>query len=68
MKPDEYPECYVEANDNHWICYVIEYRAEEFLDYEELEHEIDGIIFLEVIQTCRICGQQDVYYPAQIIE
>ena len=59
MKEDQLPACYVQANDNHWICYVMEYEVEEEIDYEE--RVIDDII--EVIKTCRICGQRDVYYP-----
>jgi len=59
MKPDQLPECYVEANDNHWICYVMEYDDEGMIHVEE--RDIDGII--EVVRTCRICGQCDVYYP-----
>ena len=59
MKDDQLPACYVQANDNHYVCYVMEYEVEEEIDYEE--RVIDDII--EVIKTCRICGQRDVYYP-----
>ena len=59
MKEDQLPECYIQANDNHYVCYVMEYEVEEEIDYEE--RVIDDII--EVIKTCRICGQRDVYYP-----
>jgi len=59
MKDDQLPECYIEANDNHYVCYVMEYEVEEEIDYDE--RVIDDII--EVIKTCRICGQRDVYYP-----
>lgn len=59
MKEDQLPACYVQANDNYWICYVIEYEVEEHMDMEEHYHE--GI--LEVMIQCRICGQTDVYYP-----
>ncbi len=59
MKDDQLPACYVQANDNHWICYVMEYEVEEEIDYDE--RVINDII--EVIKTCRICGQRDVYYP-----
>lgn len=59
MKDDQLPACYIEANDNHYVCYVMEYEVEEEIDYDE--RVIDDII--EVIKTCRICGQRDVYYP-----
>ena len=59
MKEDQLPECYIQANDNHYVCYVMEYEVEEEIDYDE--RVIDDII--EVIKTCRICGQRDVYYP-----
>ena len=59
MKDDQLPACYVQANDNHYVCYVMEYEVEEEIDYEE--RVSDDII--EVIKTCRICGQRDVYYP-----
>ena len=59
MKDDQLPECYIQANDNHYVCYVMEYEVEEEIDYDE--RVIDDII--EVIKTCRICGQRDVYYP-----
>ena len=58
MKEDQYPDCYIEANDNYWLCYVMEYDDEEHMDIEE--REIDGLI--EVTKCCRICGQCDVYY------
>ena len=35
MKPDEHPKCYVEANDGHWICYVMEYKGYDMIDVEE---------------------------------
>ena len=64
MKDDQLPACYVQANDNHWICYVMEYEVEEEIDYEErVLHEGFDAEILEVIKTCRICGQTDVYYP-----
>jgi hypothetical protein len=59
MKDDQLPECYIQANDNHYVCYVMEYEVEEEIDYEE--RYIGN--FVEVIKTCRICGQTDVYYP-----
>jgi len=59
MKDDQLPACYIQANDNHYVCYVMEYEVEEEIDYDE--RLIDDI--LEVIKTCRICGQRDVYYP-----
>jgi hypothetical protein len=59
MKDDQLPECYIQANDDHYVCYVMEYEVEEEIDYDE--RVIDDII--EVIKTCRICGQRDVYYP-----
>ena len=60
MKPDQLPDCYVEANDNHYVCYVMEYDDEEHMDINERE-SLDGII--EVTRRCRICGECDVYYP-----
>jgi len=59
MKDDQLPNCYIQANDDHYVCYVMEYEVEEEIDYDE--RVIDDII--EVIKTCRICGQRDVYYP-----
>jgi len=59
MKDDQLPDCYIQANDDHYVCYVMEYEVEEEIDYDE--RVIDDII--EVIKTCRICGQRDVYYP-----
>jgi len=59
MKDDQLPACYIQANDNHYVCYVMEYEVEEEMDYDE--RVIDDVI--EVIKTCRICGQRDVYYP-----
>lgn len=59
MKDDQLPACYIQANDNHYVCYVMEYEVEEEIDYDE--RLIDDIV--EVIKTCRICGQRDVYYP-----
>ena len=59
MKENQLPDCYVEANDNHFVCYVMEYDDEEHMDYEE--RYIGNMV--EVIKTCRICGQTDIYYP-----
>lgn len=58
MKDDQLPECYIQANDNHYVCYVMEYEVEEEIDYEE--RYIGNLV--EVIKTCRICGQSDIYY------
>ena len=59
MKEDQLPDCYVQANDDYYVCYVIEYDDEEHMDIDE--RELDGII--EVTRRCRICGQCDVFYP-----
>ena len=59
MKPDQLPSCYVQANDDYYVCYVIEYDDEENMDIDE--RWIGNLV--EVIKTCRICGQCDVYYP-----
>ena len=59
MKEDQLPDCYVQANDDYYVCYVMEYDDEEHMDV--FEDELDGII--EVTRRCRICGQCDVYYP-----
>jgi len=59
MKEDQLPKCYVEANDNHFVCYVMEYDDQEHMDYEE--RYVGNMV--EVIKTCRICGQTDIYYP-----
>jgi len=59
MKPDQLPDCHIDENDGHFICYVMVYDAEEHQDIDE--REVDGI--LEVTKTCRICGERDVYYP-----
>ena len=59
MKEDQLPDCYVQANDEYYVCYVIEYDDHEHMDI--VENELDGII--ELIKRCRICGQCDVYYP-----
>ena len=59
MKDDQLPDCYVQANDDYYICYVMEYDDIEHQDYDE--RYVDGIV--EVTKRCRICGQCDVYYP-----
>ena len=59
MKPDQLPECHVQANDDYYVCYVMEYDDEEHMDIDE--RWIGNLV--EVIKTCRICGQCDVYYP-----
>ena len=59
MKDDQLPDCYVQANDDYYVCYVMEYNDHEHMDIEE---RILGEI-LEIIRRCRICGQCDVYYP-----
>ena len=59
MKPDQLPECHVQANDDYYVCYVMEYDDEEHMVIDERYH--NGI--LEVMRTCRICGECDVYYP-----
>lgn len=64
MKQDQLPDCYVQANDDYWVCYVIEYDDEEHMDIEErILHEGYDAEILEVTKRCRICGQCDVYYP-----
>jgi hypothetical protein len=35
MKEDQLPDCYVQANDNHYVCYVMEYDDEEHMDIDE---------------------------------
>lgn len=59
MKEDQLPDCYVQANDNHYVCYVMEYDDEEHMDIDE--RYVGNMV--EVIKTCRICGQTDIYYP-----
>ena len=59
MKPDQLPDCHIDENDGYYICYVMVYDDEEHQDIEE--REVDGIV--EVKKTCRICGEQDIYYP-----
>lgn len=59
MKPDQLPECQIEENDRHFICYVMTYDDEENM-YVDVRY-IDG--FEEVIKTCKFCGEQDVSYP-----
>ena len=59
MKPDQLPECHIDENDGHFICYVMLYNDEEHQDIE-IRYK-DG--FEEVITTCRICGEQDICYP-----
>ena len=60
MKDDQLPDCYVQANDDYYVCYVIEYDDEEQMDIDE--RYVDGCGY-EVTKRCRICGQCDVYYP-----
>mgnify|MGYP007072069984 FL=1 len=60
MKDDQLPDCYVQANDDYYVCYVIEYDDEEHMDIDE-KYLDNGL--LEVTKRCRICGQCDVYYP-----
>jgi hypothetical protein len=70
MKKDQLPDCYVQANDDYYVCYVIEYDDEEQMDIDEHMKFLywdaktdENKYVLEVIKTCRICGQCDVYYP-----
>jgi len=59
MKPDQLPECQIEENDRHYICYVMTYNDEEHM-YVDVRYK-DG--FEEVVKTCKFCGEQDVSYP-----
>ena len=70
MKPDQLPECQIEENDRHFICYVMTYNDEEnmyvdermkFLHWDATTDE--NIYVLERIETCKFCGEQDVSYP-----
>ena len=63
MKDDQLPECYVEANDNHFVCYVFEYSDEDNMYVEYNSKMIDDFEVEEVVRTCKFCGQQDVSYP-----
>ena len=63
MKEDELPECYVQANDDYYVCYVMQYDDQEHMDIEEREHAGFDVPIIEVIKTCRICGECEVYYP-----
>jgi len=63
MKPDQTPECWVEANDGYQVCYVMEYDVEDEMFIDEVEKELDGYYIIEVTKTCRICGSHEVYYP-----
>ena len=63
MKKDQLPECYVEANDGHFICYVMEYSDEHHMHVEINHTWIGDYQVEEVIRTCNICGQTDVSYP-----
>ena len=62
MKEDQLPDCYVQANDDYYVCYVIEYDDQEHMDIEEREHPGFEMMVIELIKTCRICGQSDVSY------
>lgn len=60
MKEDRLPNCYVQVDeDGPLVCYIMEFDDEEHMDYEE--RYIGNMV--EVIKTCRICGQTDIYYP-----
>jgi|TARA_R110000751_G_scaffold79094_1_gene159504 hypothetical protein len=59
MKPDQLPECQIDENDNHYICYVMTYDDEEHM-YIDVRYK-DG--FEEVIKTCVFCGEMDISYP-----
>ena len=59
MKEDQLPDCYIQANDDYYVCYVIEYDDQEHMDIDE--RWIGNLV--EVTKRCRICGQCDVYYP-----
>ncbi len=63
MKEDQLPNCYVQANDDYYVCYVMEYDDQKHMDIEEREYAGFEFPVIEVIKTCRICGQTDVYYP-----
>jgi hypothetical protein len=58
MKPDQLPQCQIEENDRHYICYVMTYNDEEHMFNET--RWVDGI--MEVIKTCMFCGERDVSY------
>ena len=60
MKEDEYPKCWYQDDNGVWSCYVMESKDPEHLDIDE--RFIDGCGY-EVTETCRICGECDVYYP-----
>ena len=62
MKEDQLPDCYVQDNDDYYVCYVIEYDDQEHMDIEEREHPGFEMMVIELIKTCRICGQSDVSY------
>ena len=64
MRPDELPDCYYQDEDGEWFCYVMESKDPEFLDVDErVLHNGFHAEVVEVTETCRICGQCDVYYP-----
>ena len=64
MKKDQVPDCWVQQDDDEWIYYVMESRDPEFLVVEEnWKHLGMDAEILEVIETCRICGQCEVSYP-----
>jgi len=59
MKPDQLPECQIDENDGHFICYVMLYNVDEHI-HIDVRYK-DG--FEERIETCKFCGEQDVSYP-----
>jgi len=63
MKPNQLPECHIDENDNHFVCYVLLYDDEQHQEIVHLYKSINGMEVEEVIKTCLICGEQDIYYP-----
>lgn len=58
MKPDQLPNCQIDENDGHFICYVMTYNDEEHMHTDT--RWIDGV--MEVIKSCVFCGERDVSY------
>ena len=46
MKEDQLPDCYVQANDDYYVCYVIEYDDEEHMDIDE-KYLDNGLVEIE---------------------
>jgi hypothetical protein len=64
MKEDKEFDCHYQNEEGEWFCYVMESKDLEYLEIDQrVLHNGFHAEVIEVTETCRICGQCDVYYP-----